>query len=127
MSLDDRRYVEEIKNERVPEAQQQLNKAAGKEIALRVDWETFDSRESVEMLEYTLKEIPKAVAEIASDDMGKEALSTKVTAMTVINSDSDDWKKNATLDEGTFRIEWNFGGGSYVNASMIQQRLNDLL
>ena len=127
MTLDDRRYVEQVKSERVPEAQRQVNEAASGEIALNVDWDSFDSRESVEMLEYTLQEIPKAVAAIASDDLGREALAGKLTAMTIVNSESDDWQKNAVIEDGALRVEWNFGGGSYVNASMIQQRLNELL
>ena len=127
MTLDDRRYVEQVKSERVPEAQRQVNEAASGEIALNVDWDSFDSRESVEMLEYTLQEIPKAVAAIASDDLGREALAGKLTAMTIANSESDDWQKNAVIEDGALRVEWNFGGGSYVNASMIQQRLNELL
>ncbi len=69
MTLDDKRFLESLKTEKLPEIEKAVAEAAGAKMKIEVDWNSFDTRDSLNMLEYTLKDIPKGLEEIARDEI----------------------------------------------------------
>ncbi len=127
MTLDDRRFLESLKTEKLPDVEKKIEEAVGGKVAVEVDWKSFSTRESLNMLEYTLKELPAAFKETAHDEIGKKALQSQIAKVNIANSDNEDWAKTGTLKEKSFLIQWNFNKGSYINGSMIAKAFNKLL
>jgi len=124
LTLDDRRYVETIKKETLPEAEKKLEATVGAPISIGIDWDSFQSREALKMLgEYSFKSLNEAVAEVARDEMGKKALADKIKEVRFVNTE-DKEKKGVKIDGETLMVTWSYDSGSYVSPGMIEKALN---
>jgi len=127
MTLDDKRFLASMKSEKLPEIQKAVEEATGTKMKVEVEWDSFQTRESLKMLEYTLNDLAGGLKEIARDEIGKKALSDQVVGIKIVNNDNDDWSKTGIIKDKTFLMEWDFDKGAYVNGSMISQTLNKKL
>ncbi len=128
LSIDERRYRAELKDKTLPEIQAKIQETTGTAVEVVVDWDSFTSGESLNMLGYTIKDLAPAMETIARDDIGKEAVANGLKTVRLVNKDAAaDWTNTGTVEDKVFAIEWNFGAGSYISQSMMETRLNEKL
>lgn len=101
MGLAEKRLAESIKVEKLPVFEEKLKERAGYDIKVDIDWNTFTAYDEYPLsrLDIVFDDIESFVKKICSDDMGKEALKEKMTAIHLTNSeDNNDVKMELKED-----------------------------
>ncbi len=114
MGLAERRLAEQIKKDDLPKLEAQIKKAAGFDIPVVVDWNSFIAFDEYPLtrLKSYFEEIDTLVQNICVDDMGKEALRDGVKSIEIVNSDQSDNVKMELKDK-TLHLGVQFAGDTY--------------
>ncbi len=92
MGLAEKRLAESIKTEKLPAFESKLNDIAGYPIRVDIDWATFTGYDEYPLtrLDIVFDDLTSFVKKICTDDMGKEALKEKMTAICLTNTDNSE-------------------------------------
>lgn len=104
MGLAEKRLAESIKVEKLPVFEAKLKERAGYDIKVAIDWNTFTAYDEYPLsrLDIVFDDVESFVKKICSDDMGKEALKEKMTAIHLTNSEDNNDVKMELKDETLF-------------------------
>jgi len=127
MGLAERRAVARFRDEEFPQWQQRIQEAAGFEVPLDVDWDTFAQQGTANYLGQSLgpvyfEPLTGALAGITIDDLGREALRDGLTRIVVTNSDRFDGYEGSTFVDGLLTID----ARPAVNVSEVSTRRKGL-
>ncbi len=112
MGLAEKRLAEGIKTDSLPKFKSDLQELSGFPIEVEINWDTFTAFDSYPLsrLEgYVFSDVKDAIKKICQDDMGKEALKEKLTAIHITNTDKDEDFKMELKDKTLFLTERLFG------------------
>lgn len=128
-SLDTRRFLKEMQDKDVPEFQKKASDAAGTPITLDIDQGSFgDNKSALESMRfYLFPGLTAALATIAKDDLGKQALAQKIKKVHVVYDLKVNDQKGLSLKDGTLDVHYAFGGGSYLTESQYKAFLEQSL
>lgn len=127
MGLAEKRWILERKNNDEKTLTDKVNKVAGAEVAVEIDWDAFsaamDDTQYISNDSYGLPQLTAALEKIAVDDLGKEALKSSLKKIVIKPAAPDAAAFN--FADGT--ITWNayFGSTSsgYIYADAMAKTL----
>ncbi len=128
MGRTDKRAVKAVQDTKFPELEKEINTIAGYPIEFEVKWDELAYPDYAHMYDETFPEvyfIPviNAFKNIASDDMGKEALKETVKKIVIKNeNDISSALRAYSLDNGALIIDHN----PVVNAMNTDERSQEL-
>lgn len=111
MGLAERRAIVEFQNSKFPEIKEKLNKTAGFEVNIEIDWDSImDDEGSAELFEESLPKVYftpliQAIKQICIDDIGKEALQKGLKKVIISNLTGNSNEDNFTFVYGTLKID----------------------
>lgn len=114
MGLENRRWAKNHKDVTEPKLKADITGALGFEVPVEIDWDGFSAEPAeasyIDNEGYGLPQLSQALAEIARDDLGKEALKAGVKTITVKSAKAE---ATSLVFEGG-AITWNayFGATS---------------
>ncbi|GAB4454163.1 MAG: hypothetical protein OHK0029_08450 [Armatimonadaceae bacterium] len=111
MGLQERRQIERLKTESVPEYEKRLKEYFGKEIPYETDWESFDLEATYSANNF-FNFIANALEAVGRDDLGKEAIRESIHRIVVRNI-TDPKAKKLSLSEGTLLLEAALGSDDW--------------
>ncbi len=114
MGLAEKRLAESIKTDKLPAFESKLNDIAGYPIKVNIDWNTFTVYDEYPLtrLDIVFDDLTSFVKKICTDDMGKDALKEKMTAISLTNTDNKDLV-NIELKDNTLALVVQLAGGSF--------------
>lgn len=105
MGLEDKRFKKQMENETLPEIARQLAEIVGKDIEIDIDWESFNTKESMQEIEHQVfGRVLEAMRAVAVDDIGKEALQESMNSVSVKNLESKE-NRSCTFEAGTLLLQ----------------------
>jgi len=112
----------------LPEITRQLTEIVGADVEIDIDWESFDSKESMQEIEHQVfGRVLEALQAVAVDDLGKEALQESMNSVFVKNLVSKD-NRECTFQNGTLGLQTDWADfWSIFSAVDIQKILEDSL
>jgi hypothetical protein len=115
MGLNEKRLAKEIKENKFPAFEKQLNDLFP--VKTTVDWDSFaayDEWPLNRMEEYLFTPLTEAFTKITSDDIGKEALKEKITEINLKCTDKDEDQKLELKDKTLYYVVQlaSLGGGA---------------
>lgn len=114
MGLAEKRLAESIKTEKLPAFEAKLNDIAGYPIRVDIDWATFTAYDEYPLtrLDIVFDDLTSFVKKICTDDMGKEALKEKMTAIRLTNTDNSELV-SMDLKDNALALVVQLAGGSF--------------
>ncbi len=114
MGLAEKRLAESIKTDSLPAFESKLNNLAGYPIKVNIDWNTFTAYDTYPLsrLEIVFGDLESFVKKICTDDMGKEALKEKMSAINLTNTDNRD-NVSMELKDATLFLTVQLAGDSF--------------
>ncbi|VXB20221.1 conserved hypothetical protein [Flavobacterium sp. 9AF] len=112
MGLAEKRLAEQIKTDSLPRFESDLQEITGYSVKVDIDWNTFtafDSYPLSRLENYVFSDVKDAIKKICQDEMGKEALKEKLTAIHITNTDKDEEFKMELKDSTLFLTERLYG------------------
>ena len=129
MGLKENRFTKTFQEEQLPQLKAQINEAAGFDVTLNIEWSTlFEDR----FLHLYTDSYPKiyflpiieAFKSIATDDMGKEALSEGLKEIHILNTkDHHNPANGFTFSNGVLTIDHS----PIINAPDVNSRVKVLV
>ncbi len=123
MGLQEKRAIQNIKDNYFGDYQKKLNEIAGKELPYDINWDSFDMN-SINMIpNVCLERILDAIKGICSDQLGKDAIAESLDKIVVNNIDVKDAEnsKSMSFENKTLTINAGYGGslrGCYTDTAM---------
>jgi hypothetical protein len=127
MGLAERRAIKDIQDNHLPQWQSQINEAAGFTVPLEIDWDSLAIDDETHLYAECWPQVyvdptVAALASVARDDLGKEALSAGLKKITVKhNADISSASPGlgfATFADGVLALEH----AAHTNVSNIDER-----
>lgn len=129
MGLAEKRMLAQLRDETVPKYQSELHKITGSEIALDIDWKTFeDSTSAMQNLEpKALKPLSEIFRKITSDQLGKDAVSESIQTIKLSHG-KEAHIPSFTLKGGVLSMPWDWEGwpGSFFPDS-VREKIESML
>lgn len=123
MSLAEKRAMKTFQDNVYPDLEKKILDAAGYDLKIEVNWDTLGKYSADDNTDYTKfyeNDLPKiyfepvalAIADIAQDDMGKEAMQEAVKKVLITNT----YKvTGATLEDGVLTFDYRFANANEVD------------
>ncbi len=123
MSLAEKRAMKSFQENIYPDLEKKILDAAGYDLEIEVNWDTLGKFSADDKTDYTKlydSNLPKiyfepvalAIADIAQDDMGKEALKEAVKKLVITNTYKG---TGAALEEGVLTFDYRFANANEVD------------
>ena len=123
MSLAEKRAMKEFQENSYPDLEKKIKDAAGYDLEIEVNWDTlgkYSADDNTDYSKFYNDDLPKiyfepvalALADIAQDDMGKEALKEAVNKLVITNTYQ---VTGATLEDGVLTFDYRFTNASEVD------------
>jgi len=133
MGLQEKKAIQSIKDQYLPDYQKDLNEIVGKELPFDVQWDTFNNdMNAIKFIPgIALHRTVDALREICSDAMGKEAIQESLNRIEIHNIEQEGAEENKSLEvnDGVFTIKASFGGhySGFFNDTQIKNYLENAL
>jgi len=118
LSLDAQRTEKEMQEQKVAPAQARIKAAAGTNIPIHVDWNSFVDSSHMQYIGAATGQTATAIESICKDAMGKKAVASKVKSIDIRRSAPHEADK-ADFKDGMVKINESFEG-TWIGASGIQ-------
>lgn len=110
MGLSEKRAVKDFQDSVYPKLKQDIDKAAGFEVPITVEWDTLAVDGAADYLKDAIGKIyfiplQKALESICQDDMGKEALKGALKKVVIKNASSIYGVSGFSFDGGTLTLD----------------------
>ncbi|GAA3781317.1 hypothetical protein [Flavobacterium ginsengiterrae] len=125
MGLTEKRLAESIKTNELPAFQNKINKIAGYELKIVIDWDSFtafDENPLKRLTSVMFESVEYVIKKICIDEVGKEALKEKLNTIHLINTDDFDSIKMEIKDKNfylTFQLA-AYSYGSLVDSEIVK-------
>ncbi len=124
MSLAEKRAIKSFQENIYPDLEKKILDAAGYDLEIEVNWDTLGKFSADDKTDYTKlydSNLPKiyfepvalAIADIAQDDMGKEAIKETVKKLVITNTYKG---TGAILEDGVLTFDYRFANANEVDA-----------
>ncbi len=112
MGLAEKRIRQDLETRVIPEAIGEFNKLCGGELRIDIDWDSFDSKDSLQEIEHQV--IGRVISEIrnlCTDDLAKEAVAESLACLRIKNLENADGRQILLQDKTlSMQTHWqNFG------------------
>ena len=112
MGLNEKRKIKELQDTILPGRVKEIQEICGKAINYDVDWDSFDTFESLNFLDNcSCHRLNMALRVICQDDMGKEAIRETVKKVKPKNVKTEA-EKSITLEGGTLEMHCAYALGA---------------
>ena len=116
MGLEEKRMKQHLETEVVPGTVSEFSDIFGGSVDINIDWETFDTKDSIQEIEHqVLGRVVEAARNLCSDDMAKEAMQESFKTVYVKNLESTD-DKMLDFSDGklTMQTTWKDFGSIFT-------------
>lgn len=131
MGLQEKKWIRSIKEDYLVDFQKELDLAAGTNIPIDVEWESFPSVNELKFIPSVgIQRILNSIKEICKDADGKEAIQEEIKNILIKHvADDAENNKNMSIENNTFILAAGFGGSqsNAFNDSSIKEFLENNL
>ena len=126
MGLNERRKMKELQEVTLPGRVREIEEICGKPIPYEVDWDSFDTLESLNFLDNcSCHRLNMALRVICQDDMGKQAVKDGLKLVKLKNS--KDKTVKLSFENGTLEMTNDYAQHEYSSDNAIRTLLIDKL
>lgn len=116
MGLEEKRTIQKVKTQYIPDFEGRIKEACGFPVALEVDWESYgDNKALIEETESAFFCAFVALKELCKDDLGKELSKAAVKKVRIVNVGEGEF--SSCFEDGVVTIKLPKGGAASVGYS----------
>ncbi|QCE41813.1 hypothetical protein [Psychroserpens sp. NJDZ02] len=112
MGLQEKKAIRMVEEQYLADYQKEINEAAGKELPITINWDTFELDYIKFVPSVCLHRLTDGLTSICADDLGKEAVQEGINTIVVncIPNEGAEEKKSLKIEDGVFTLTACWGG-----------------